>query len=40
MGWTKFGYSQNAPWYAFLWDLAHLIAVIALVAYTCMTYFE
>lgn len=40
MGWTKFGYGENAPWYAFLWDLAHLFAAIGFVVYICITYFK
>ena len=40
MGWTKFGYSENAPWYAFLWDLAHWVAAIGFVVYLCIKYFK
>lgn len=38
--WTADQYEQYGAWYAILWDMVHMIAIIVGVVYVCLKCFK
>lgn len=38
--WTRFGYNQYGAWYAHLWDIVHLVAIIGGVSWFIIKHFN